>query len=372
MAIKIIIALLFSHQVNANICVFDKKIEKERIIINKKNEALINEFSKLQNVSAISFRTLSDLIKIKSPMIINWYKNRGIDPEKEPEKLALEWTKYFSKNFIIAVYPHNEGSINLEIEKLFQKLLDYNFPKKRQLQINEIFNAQKNNAIQFISGLNINESEKIKIIEKVNAIKLYWPNGLADSKFKTTPLEFIDWSLAYDPKTNEINIGINSPYYDTVNLKSALLHEIAHSFDSCRWSQSEKSNWPFENVGTCLRNYAQKRDDSQLDLLLKASRITNDEYNFFKNNPTCNNTKYPPFGVQADQLPEAFADWFSSEAMKESDVKSNLRSELCKDNNLNPGSSYLKNTDRVFKIYYANKNISKVLKHSSNYPACSN
>lgn len=371
MAIKLIIAILFSLNIHASICDVDKKIEKEKLIINKTNESLITEFSKIPSVSAISFRTLSDLIKIKSPMVINWYKNRGIDPEKEPEKLALEWTKYFSKNFIIAVYPNNEASINSEIEKLFQKLLDKNFPIKKQQMINEVFEVQKTNALQFLSNLKMEDNDKNKIIEKVKAIKIYWPTNLKDSKFKNTPLEFMDWSLAYDPKNNEINIGINSPYYDLVNLKSAILHEIAHSFDSCRWGQTEKTNWPFEKVGSCLRTYAKTRDDSQLELLLKASRITNDEFTFFKNNPTCNNTKYPPYGIQADQLPETFADWFSSETMKETDVKSNLRSDLCKDVALNPGSSYLKNSDRAFKIYFANKRISSVLKHSSNYPACS-
>lgn len=371
MAIKLLLAFTLTFNLYANVCDQNKKIDAEKELINKKNEALITGFSKIPKVSAISLRTLSDLNKIKSPMIINWYQNRSLDPAKEPEKLALEWTKYFSKNFIIAVYPNNEASINAEIENLFQKLLENNFPLKKQKIINTIFEEQRTNALNFINSLKMNDNEKNILIEKIKNIKIYWPTNLKDSKYKNTPLEFMDWSLAYDPKNNEINIGINSPYTDTVNLKSAFLHEIAHSFDSCRWGQSEKINWPFEKVGECLRTYALKRDDSQLDSLLKASRITNVEYDFFKNNPTCNNTKYPPFGVQADQLPETFADWFSSETMKESDVKSNLRSDLCKDVSLNPGSSYLKNTDRAFKIYFANKRISNALKHNSNYPACS-
>lgn len=371
MAIKFLFAILFSLNLNSSICESDKAIEKQKISISNNNEALITGFSKNPKASAISLRTLSDLIKIKSPMIINWYKNRGLDPEKEPEILALEWTKYFSKNFIIAVYPNNEASINIEIEKLFQNLLDTNFPLKKQKLINNIFEEQRTNAFNFINSLKINDNEKNILLEKIKNIKIYWPINLKDSKYKTTPLEFIDWSLAYDPKNNEINVGINTPYMDEVNLKSALLHEIAHSIDSCRWGQTEKVNWPFEKVGECLRTYALKRDDSQLDPLLRASRLTNIEFNFLKNNPTCNNTKYPPFGVQADQLPETFADWFSSEAMKESDVKNNLRSDLCKDISLNPGSSYLKNSDRAFKIYFANKQISKALKHNSNYPACS-
>lgn len=371
MAIKFFIFSIIIFNLQANVCELDKKLEKEKETIKKRNESLITGFSKLPSVSGISFKTLSELIRVKSPMITNWYQNRKIDPAKEPEKLALEWTKYFSKNFIIAVYPKNEASINLEIEKLFEQLLKENFPTKTKDKISKIFETQKSNAIAYLDNLKLDLDSKNKLINKVKTIQLYWPKNLKDSKFVNTPLEFLDWSLAYDPKNNEINIGINSPYYDEVNLKSALLHEIAHSIDSCRWSQSENISWPFEKIGNCLRSYALKRDDSQLDALLKSSSLTNTEFEFFKNNPTCNNTKYPPIGVQADQLPETFADWFSSETMTEQDIKTNLRSDLCTDNNLNSGSSYLKNTDRVFKIYFANLKISKKLNHQSNYPACS-
>jgi hypothetical protein len=75
-----------------------------------------------------------------------------------------------------------------------------------------------------------------------------------------------------------------------------------------------------------------------------------------KLNPTCNKIIYPPEGLQADQLPETFADWFSAETMAQLHLAStaNLRTDLCEPKPLNKGSSYLSNQDRLDKIYFAN------------------
>jgi len=145
-------------------------------------------------------------------------------------------------------------------------------------------------------------------------------------------------------------------------------HEVGHSFDPCRWSAFYEGVWPFEKVGQCLRSDksvgAKARDDSKLEAFQKAGRISSELGAALKANPTCNKLVYPPAGIQADQLPETFADWFSAEVIsryKNLDV-SKLRLDLCEGKNLVEGSSYPANGLRQGKIYYAHPVIRKLLK----------
>ena len=370
MALKLILFFLMSWQSSAKICEIDPKIAKQKKSLNDFNQKSLYEFSISKSIRQESEQILQKLIAAKSPMILNWIKARNFDPSKDAEKIAKEWYLYYSKMFIIATYPNNSLDVNKQIEALFSKLISKNFPDNHQKELNKVFDDQKNIALNTIDKMNFSNEDKEFIKVKIKEIKLYWPTELATSKFAKTPLEFFEWSLAYDPKNNEINVGLNSPHLDLINFKIAILHEIAHSFDSCRWSNSKKSEWPFKNVGECLRNYALKRDDSKLDYLFKEKKLTDDEYNYFKSNTTCNNSKYPPIGIQSDQLPETFADWFAAEAVEKKDIVSSLRSELCTEVVQNPGSSYLKNRDRFFKIYLANKKIQSILNENSNYPNC--
>ena len=136
-------------------------------------------------------------------------------------------------------------------------------------------------------------------------------------------------------------------------------HEIGHVFDSCRWGAYFTGVWPFEKIGECLRSTqsvkALKRDDSQLDIYTKQGKISTDLALSLKQNPTCNKLVYPQNGLQADQLPESFADWFATETMANI-AKLNakkLRIDLCINKKLSEGSSYSSNHDRLFKIYQA-------------------
>jgi hypothetical protein len=370
MAIKSgIFFLLISFLSYGKICTFDKKIEEKKLEIRNYNQKELDKFSLITPIQQESELILKKLIDAKSPMLLSWISDRKLDPSK-PELLAMEWFKYYSKKFIIGSYSKNTPEIDNEIDLLFSRLLKYNFPTERQNKINSIFGKQKSLAINKIKSYPFSKIDQDALIKKISEIKIYWPTSLKDSKFKNHPLEFFDWSLAYDPKSNEINIGLNSPYYDENSMQVSLLHEIAHSFDSCRWSQNNSTPNPFEKVSNCLREFAAKRDDSKLEYLFKEKKLSETEFNFFKANPTCNNSIYPPIGIQADQLPETFADWFAAEAIEVSAINSKFRNELCTDTELNPGSSYLKNRDRYFKIYLANKKIQKSLNEFSNYLAC--
>jgi len=210
------------------------------------------------------------------------------------------------------------------------------------------------------------------IIEKINSIKLYWPDHLKTARNNSIPLDLIDWGIAYDPLSNEINIGLNSLSYTNDETRIAVFaHEIGHSFDPCRWSAFYEGEWPFKKIGECLRSDksadAKVRDDSKLEAFQKSGKISSELVKALKANPTCNKLAYPAQGIQADQLPETFADWFSAEVisrLKNLDV-SHLRLDLCEEKTLVNGSSYPANHVRQENIYYAHPVIKNLLKDKS-------
>lgn len=355
MALSLLSSLiLFSSLSFGTICKSNPKEEKKIELNLQKNSDVLNNFAFSPKVKNQAEKMLSMLITAKSPMITNWIKLRNIDSNNNPELVAVEWDKYFSKNFVIARYPTGDKDIDTDIVKTIDKLIKINFTLDVVAKLEDSFLKVKNLAINLINNYPLSEADKKYLVLKVNQIKLYWPTSFVSSKFLKFPMELIEWSLAYDPKSNEINIGLNALNYNDQSLRAALMHEIAHSFDSCRWSQMNSTPWPFTKIGECLRTIAFPRDDSKLESMYKSGKITNEQYVFMTNNKTCNNSIYPPIGVQSDQLPETFADWFSAEGMSKDTINSEFRNDLCVDQVLNAGSSYLKNTDRLFSIYLAN------------------
>jgi hypothetical protein len=370
MALKLsLLILLISNYSSAEVCKVNQLNLKNSDELNQKINSSLTNFAIKPFIRTESEKMLSLLIRAKSPMITDWVKKRKLDPLKEPEKIALEWDKYYAKSFIINRYPTKNPNIDLEIEKTFDQLISENFTYKLIKKVESIFIKEKENSIKVINKYPFDDKDKKLIQEKIEKIKIYWPKKFAESKYNKTPLELFDWALAYDPHQNEINFGFHALMYSEQSLKAALSHEIAHAFDSCRWSSSFKQAWPFQKIGECLRSIAAIRDDSKIEVLLKNNKISPEQFQFMKANPTCNNSLYPPIGIQSDQLPETFADWFSAEATIPNDINSEFRSEFCIESTLNPGSSYLSNHDRFFKIYLSHPEIAKKLneKSLSNY-----
>lgn len=240
-----------------------------------------------------------------------------------------------------------------------------------------LFAKAKDHSLQAVKSMPIKDEQKRKIITRIEGIRLYWMKEFKTSKFKRLPMDFLDWGVAYDPITNEINIGINSlAYPNDETLLSVLAHEMGHSFDSCRWTAFFDGDWPFQKIGDCLRGpgsvAAKRRDDSQIE---KLARENKELAASLKANPTCNKLDYPPAGLQADQLPESFADWFATEVLvKIKGLKfSALRVDLCEKKELQVGSSYPSNDLRLNAIYFAHPEIKKTRSDlkSSTYSYCS-
>lgn len=336
-------------------------------LVNTVTKEIESEMILFANQPSIAIKAddiLSKLIKAQSPFFFSWLEANKLDPIKDTENIVKVWRVYFSQNYLINKYPLKDNVIDLEIEKFFIKLNTLYFTEDNREKFNKHFLATKKMAILTLESFNLEQNTKKEIIKNLNQIKLYFPKNLKDSKFKNHALDYFEWGIAYDPIEKEINLGLNAflyPFDET--LEAVFAHEFAHLFDSCRWGAFFKGEWPFTKVGNCLRQFAKTRDDSKLDKLPADLALA------LKMNPTCNKINYPANGLQADQLPETFADWFSAEVMANS-FKDNTRNDLCFEKVLHSGSSYLSNKDRLFKIYFANPRISKLIKAKATAEYC--
>lgn len=357
-----------------NLCQTPFVLPSEFLNMQKELDSKIRDFSNLPAFAKKADELLSKLITAKSPVIISWMNKRDLQSKSE-EDVIREWRKYFAFNFVIAKYPYNETQMDLPIEFLFTSINKLLTKSQFQEKMEALFKKAQLNSIETIKKFKLEKSIETQILNRVQNTKLYWPADLKNSKFKNQALEFFDWGIAYDPIANEINMGINALKYPNDETYLAVFsHELAHSFDSCRWGAFFKDAWPFEKIGNCLRAEdsadAKRRDDASLDTLIKSGKVSADLAQGLKLNSTCNKTNYPPEGVQADQLPETFADWFSAEAMSQLPLalNTNLRADLCEEKPLSKGSSYLSNRDRLVKIYFAHPVLNKLILNQSSKP----
>jgi len=329
---------------------------KDFLSLQASAEKKIEAFANKKSIADQADKLLSKLISAKSLVITSWINKRNLSTKSEGE-IAKEWRLYFARNFILTKYPSGDAKLDAEIEALVDGILKESISGKFVQRIEALFKRAKDESIKNLLATSIDQ--KTQIVDRVKAIKLYWPKSLKTARNNAIPLDLIDWGIAYDSVPNEINIGLRAHAYPNDETYLAVFaHEIGHAFDSCRWGAFFEGPWPFEKVGQCLRSSesvaAKTRDDSLLEKMLSEKKLTADLVQSLKQNPTCNKLVYPPIGTQADQLPEAFADWFSTEVMAQmSDINYKLRQDLCDGKPLNSGSSYPSNQTRLQKIYFS-------------------
>jgi hypothetical protein len=312
---------------------------------------------------------LSKLLKVKSPLIPSWMKRNNLFKASEQE-IANAWRSYYFKARMFSKFSKQPIEDQKSLEKLIEKINSKFFPKKYKDNIKNTFEQAKTLSLHYIKKLPLTKSDKRKISDRVSAIKLYWPVNIRGTKVEKNVQEFFDWGVAYDPLPNEINIGLEIiKYPNNQTLFAVFAHEIGHSIDSCRWSSLLKGRNPFKNVNNCLRKkesaYAKHRDDTYIHKLPVAYQKS------LIDNPTCNRSVFPPRGMQKDQLPESFADWFSAEIIAESSLnKFNIRTDLCKDSGITSTSSYKTNKERLELIYHAQPKLKKALGLKNNVEYC--
>lgn len=335
----------------------------------------IRVFANKKNIATQADEVLSKLLAAKSPVLNSWLSQRNLKSKAEDD-IVREWRLYYARQFILTKYPHANASTDQDIEKLIDSVNQLFANKKFREKMEVLFAKAKDHSLQAVKAMPIKDEPKRKIVARLEGIRLYWMKEFKTSKFKSLPMDFLDWGLAYDPMSNEINIGINSLVYpNDETLLAVFAHEIGHSIDSCRWSAFFDGDWPFQKIGDCLRGSgsvaAKKRDDSQIEKLAHENK---ELATSLKANPTCNKLDYPPTGRQADQLPESFADWFATEVLAKMQglQLSTLRIDLCEKKELQSGSSYPSNEFRLNAIYFAHPVLKKV-RHdliTSHYSYC--
>lgn len=329
-------------------------------------EKQIDAFANRQPVASQADALLSKLIAAKSPVLNSWLAKRDFANASE-EAIAKAWRNYYARNFVLTKYPQGDAAIDTATEKLVDGLIEKHLGKSFVARLEKIFDATKARALETVGGMKI--AEKPALVERIKNIRLYWPAHLKSARNNAIPLDLISWGIAYDPVPNEINVGLEAlSYPNDETYEAVFAHEIGHAFDSCRWGAFFKGPWPFEKVGACLRSAksvaALARDDKPLDRLVAEKKVDATLALALKQNPTCNKMAYPPAGVQADQLPEAFADWFSAEVVAH-EPKLNvahLRADLCGAKDLREGSSYPTNHDRLFRLYLAQPKLKALAK----------
>lgn len=360
--VTIILSLVSSLAFAASFC-DHYQVPKAYSELNTKITEKIESFARNKVIAKKADEILSKLISAKSPVIRDWLDKRNLGTKSENE-IIREWRTYYARNFILNKYPQESAIVNQEIEALVVSVNDLFASETFKKKMQDLFARSKTASLLAIKGFAIKENQKKQILARIEALELYWMKDFKASKFKTNPLDFLEWGIAYDPEKNEINMGTQALAYGNDETYLAVFsHEIGHSFDSCRWGAFFEGPWPFQGVGECLRTAAsvgaQKRDDSKLESFVKDGKISADLALALKMNPTCNKAIYPTVGTQADQLPETFSDWFSAEVM--SDIKDlnwqNLRTDLCEKKDLVSGSSYVSNELRLEKIYFAQPKI---------------
>ena len=348
-----------SYQLPASYLKMQKQIEQQ-----------ITEFAQKKKIAIHADEAMTKLMKAGSPMLKNWM-NQSRFAKSTDDEIVKEWRLDYAKNYLLAGYPTGKNDLDREIESLVNRQVQSFLSKKMKKSLERLFGVVKESAIKKIEEFGF--TEKKQVIRKIAEVKIYFPDQLKGMKKNISVLDLLYWGIAYDPQSNEINVGLNVlSYPNDESIMAVLAHELAHVFDSCRWSASFTGNWPFEKVGDCLRSeqsvFAKKRDDRPLELLVKQGVIQAEVAEALKKNPTCNKSFYPPQGIQSDQILESFSDWFSAEVVSiipKIDLK-NVRKDLCENQKLSVGSSYPANADRLRLIYGAHPRLREHLGFDAN------
>jgi hypothetical protein len=311
---------------------------------------------------------LSVLIEKKSPVLDQWMEKRSLY-WKDEELIVRAWRTHFTESQLLN-HPNRDDVIRKIVESFAAKVGKKTFPAKERQKFERLFREAKKESLKILAK----QANTNSISKRVEGIQLFWLEDLPKAKTPKSPLEFLDWGIAYDPVPNVINIGIRAlEYPNEATIFAVFVHEIAHAFDPCRtlaFLPDLQAGGPFASIHACLREKeaagALARDDSQLDAIARAKGLGADFPAMMRLNPTCTKQDYPPEGVQADQIPETFADWFSAEVVADSRYAiRGLRSDLCVEKELRKGSSYLTNANRLERIYLANPRLRKNLKLSA-------
>lgn len=315
----------------------------------------------------VADQTLSKLILAKSDAITRWV-NLPEHQEMSDAEIVRKWREYFLSSIVLTSPSHPDRGVQQQVRGLFKEISRRTFPYSVRSQIRKQFEYWKKFALQRVDQFNLDRGTKTSLKARLRETRLIFLEDLnyGSPREDKVPAEFLFDGLAYHPLSNSIQVGVQTlKYVDPESLGPALIHEMAHSFDACRWQAFlSKVENPFTPIFECLRSDesvgAKKRDDSDLEDFEKEGKLTSDEVKALKLNPTCNLKSYPAGDLQRDQLNEVFADWFSADVLAlDPKFKNRVRPDLLEKIDLPKGSSYIANEDRLNRIYLGQPELRK-------------
>ncbi len=359
-----IASLVFSLALASGTCDQMVRQAKDYNQLKETIDGKIENAANLETIATEADSVLSKLIAGKSPVLMNWLKERSLMTADE-EKIAKAWRLYYLHTFIFDRFPTDNAAINRSVESLILDIQKLSFPAPVQKKLENLLTRLKKDAKRLVLSWTIETKDKQSILHRIDTLQLAWLSQLDNSPYKKEPLKFVDSALSYDVGENRIYVGVRTKSLPTeANLYASLAHEMSHAFDPCHWSLYIKGSSPFAYVESCLQNPqgagAKTRDDGGLKKAIKDQILSKEMAQSLQQNPHCNQKNYPASGWQQDQLPESFADWFATEVFANSSFSDqHPRPDLCQEQKTEPNSSYLSNQTRLEKIYFAHPKLKK-------------
>ena len=161
-------------------------------------EQSLNKFSNQAVVAKKADTLLSELIQRKSLFLHNWIAKRGLYKKREV-LLAKEWRRFFAET-LLSAYPTKDAAVDEQIRSLVGDISQQLFTKELRVKYEKLFLEAKAAAVATIERWN--PEAKLKIIERIQSIELFWLEKFSDSTEPKSALELLAWGIAYDPIPN--------------------------------------------------------------------------------------------------------------------------------------------------------------------------
>ncbi len=289
-------------------------------------ETKISQAASLVTIAEQADKALGQLLATKNSVLISWLEERKLIEAPE-ELIASHWRRYYLQKFILGQFPTPNPKVNRSVENLFSQINQTVFTPSVKKNISTLFKKAKADAIKQVNSWTIDKKTKKEMTLRLEKVRLYWFEKLRRTVFQNKPLEFLNKSLSYDPKSNQVNVGVPILRYpNDESLFGVFLQTLARIFNPDRWSVFFKGQNPFVPVQNCL----------------KKNSGTNDK----------------------KQVQKIFTYWFSAEVFtKSAYLRENLRMNLC--------DKSPENKNNVEQIYGIQPRIKKELNLKTTGQYCS-
>ena len=223
-------------------------------------ETKISQAANLVTIAKEADKALAQLLKTKNAILITWLKERKL-MEAQEKAIASQWRRYYLEKFILGQFPTPKPKVNRSVENLFSQINRTAFTPSIKEKISNLFKKAMADSIKQVNSWTIDEKTKKEIISRLEKVKFYWFEKLRRTVFQNKPLEFLNKSLSYDSKLNQISVGVPVLRYpNDQSLFLTFLQTIARTFTPHEWSTFFKNPNPFISLQKCLKRNTNSND----------------------------------------------------------------------------------------------------------------